>query len=455
MILIITLYNFLIFLAIREIKNIFYIFYILSVAAYAMSLDGVGFQYLWPSHPEWNNYATGLSLYSLIVWALVFTRRFLNTASTAPTLDRALQLMIIARTLQFIVELFMFPSYLIYRNHDIIPLSLIFYVSILVWRNGYKPARFFVIAYGILFSGFFLRTLVYFNVLKFTTLTHYSLHFSFVLEMLFLTMALGDRIRILKDNRDRAARKIISQHEANMLLKDKVTRELEDKVKERTVEIDEKNRALESSNTQLKKQSVEISQINSLLDLDNWKLKNRIKEVLEERLHETTMDYGEFTTIYPDTLSCYRFIESQKWQKGFGCRKCGNEKYFDGSQKFSRRCTRCGYNESVTAFTIFHSLKFPIEKAFYIAYLTVTGKKENTLEELAERLGLALNTVWAFRNKVQSRVDELGQSGNHATLGRWEEVIMTDLPGSHGRSKAKEKRILKPDSQSIPPFPQV
>ncbi|HMJ70774.1 MAG TPA: 7TM diverse intracellular signaling domain-containing protein [Cyclobacteriaceae bacterium] len=461
MIIIISLYNFLIFLAIREIKNIFYIFYILSVAAYAMSLDGVGFQYLWPSHPEWNNYATGLSLYSLIVWALVFTRRFLNTSSNAPALDKALKLMIIARTLQFVIELVFFPNYLIYRNHDIIPLSLIFYTSILVWRNGYKPARFFVIAYGLLFSGFFLRTLVYFNVLQFTTLSHYSLHFSFVFEMLFLTMALGDRVRILKDNRDRAMRNVISQHETNMQLKDKVNRELEAKVKERTVELDHKNSELETSNQRLTKQAREISKINSILDLDNWKLKNRIKEVLEERLHEKAMDYEEFKTLYPDTLSCYRFIETQKWQAGFNCRKCGNEKFFNGSQKFSRRCTRCGYNESVTAFTIFHSLKFPIEKAFYIAYLTVTGKKENTLEDLAGRLDIALNTVWAFRSKVQSRIDELGEHGAHPTTGKWEDVIMTEIPANRTRLKSapdksgsKESRILKAKSQSIPPLPE-
>jgi hypothetical protein len=324
----------------------------------------------------------------------------------------------------------------------------------MVWRNGYKPARFFVIAYGFLFSGFFLRTLVYFNVLEFTTLSHYSLHFSFVLEMLFLTMALGDRVRILKDNRDRALRKIIRQNEANMRLKDKVNRELEDKVRERTIELDQKNHLLEDSNTLLTKQALEISQINSILDLDNWKLKNRIKEVLEERLHEKTMDYEEFMTLYPDALSCYRFIDDLKWQPDFHCRKCGNEKYFKGAQKFARRCTRCGYNESVTAFTIFHSLKFPIEKAFYIAYLTVTGKKENTLEELAQQLDIALNTVWAFRSKVQSRIEDLERRGNTPTAGKWEEVIMTEVPTTHNRVKHKESRIVKPKSQSIPPFPE-
>jgi hypothetical protein len=436
MIIIISLYNFLIFLAIREIKNIYYIIYILSVAAYAMSLDGIGFQYLWPNHPEWNDYAAGITLYSLIVWALIFTRRFLNTKGRASFLDRALQAMIVARTIQFVIELFFFPNLLIYRNHDIIPLSLIFYTAIQVWRNGYKPARFFVIAYGILFVGFFLRTLVHFNVLPFTTISHYSLHFSFVLEMLFLTMALGDRVRILKDNRDRAMRRIIYQHEENMKLKDQVNRELEQKVGERTHELDQKNSELQESNATLVRQSREISQINSMLDLDNWKLKNRIKEVLEERLHETTMSYPEFRTLYPDNLACYRFLEDLKWRSsGFHCRKCGNIRHFAGAQKFSRRCTRCGYNESITAFTIFHSIKFPIEKAFFIAYLTVAGRRELTLEKIGEQLGLGINTVWAFRTKVQQRIQELSEKGSKPTSATWEEVIL--LEGSPLASRAQ------------------
>src|SRR5687768_860393 len=196
MILIISLYNFLVFLAIREIKNVYYIMYILSVAAYAMSYDGIGFQYLWPNHPEWNNYATGFTLYSVIVWGLIFTRRFLRTHSTAPSLDRLLKWTIIVRSVVFVVEFLFFPELLTVRTIEIIPLSVIFYTAIRVWDGGYRPARFFVIAYGILFAGFFIRSLVYFDVLPFTTPLHYSLHISFVLEMLFLTFAMGDRIRI-------------------------------------------------------------------------------------------------------------------------------------------------------------------------------------------------------------------------------------------------------------------
>lgn len=437
MIIIIVLYNLLMFIAIREIKNIFYIMYILSVAAYAMSYDGIGFQYLWPNHPEWNNYAVGFTLYSVILWGLIFTRRFLSTRGNAPTLDKALKWMIVARSVFFVAEVFLFPQLLTFRNIEIIPLSLIFYTGITVWNRGYRPARFFVIAYGVLFAGFFIRAMVYFNVLPFTTPLHYSLHFSFVLEMLFLTFALGDRIRILKDMRDRALKRIIHQHEVNMQLKDKVTRELEHKVNERTTELNDKNSQLEETNLKLARQSQEINQINSMLDLDNWKLKNSIKEVLNERLMEKAMDYKQFQTLYPDGLACYRFLESLKWEKQFHCRKCANEKYFEGAQKFARRCTRCGYNESITAFTIFHSIKFPIEKAFYIAYLSVTGKKDYTLEMLAAQLDLRVNTVWGFKHKVQERIYELEKYGKKPTVSRWEDVILfSEAHPFHHLSKA-------------------
>lgn len=439
MILIITLYNFLVFLAIREIKSIYYIMYILSVAAYALSYDGIGFQYLWPDHPEWNNYAGGITLFSLIVWGLIFTRRFLSTKANSPKLDKLLRLMIIGRSALFVIEFFFYPELLPYRNIEIIPLSLIFYTGISAWRRGYRPARFFVIAYGILFSGFFIRTLVYFNVLPFTTALHYSLHFSFVLEMLFLTFALGDRIRILKDMRDRAMNRIIEQHEVNMQLKDKVNKELEEKVQQRTLALNGKNAELEETNHKLEVQSNEINQINSILDLDNWKLKNSLKEVLSERLLEKTMDYRQFQTLYPDSLACYRFLEIMKWEREYHCRKCGNEKYFEGSQKFARRCTKCGYNESITAFTIFHSIKFPIEKAFYIAYLAVIGKKEHTLEALGNQLEVRLNTVWGFRIKVIDRIRELDDKGKKPHASRWEEVIL--VQDYHPKKQIKTKVI--------------
>jgi two-component system, sensor histidine kinase LadS len=444
MILIIILYNFLVFLAIREIKNLYYIVYLICVTAYAVSLDGIGFQFLWSDYPQLNDYAVGVSLYGVIISALVFTRRFLRTKALIPTLDKFFLGIIAIRTLWFVIALIFFPRLLPYRVPDIIPLSIVFATGIIILRRGYRPARFFVLAYGVLFAGFFLRTLVYFNILRFTTLSHYSLHISFVIEMLLLTFALGDRLRILKAMRDRALKRMIRQNEVNIELKDKVNRELEAKVQKRTVQLHEKNQLLEEMNRKLELQSHEINRMNSILDLDNWKLKNSIKEVISDRLLKKTMDFKQFQTLYPDTLACHRYLESLKWAVEYNCRKCGNEKYFAGSQKFARRCTRCGYNESITAFTIFHSIKFPIEKAFYLAYLGVDGKNEETLEEMAASLSLRINTVWSFKHKVQERLEFLEKRGKRPTIFSWQEIILIqESKLKRGRKSIKLSSPLK------------
>lgn len=208
-----------------------------------------------------------------------------------------------------------------------------------------------------------------------------------------------------------------------MQLKDKVIRELEERVQERTLALGLKNKELEECNQRLVVQANTINKINSLLDLDNWKLKNKIKEVLEEQIHETAMSFEKFKTIYADALSCYRFLENLKWGTGFSCRHCTNEKYFDGAHKFDRRCTRCGYNESITSYTVFHGIKFPIEKAFYIAFVAVVTRKKITLQELSSMLDLRINTVWGFKRKLTSRIAELKRNVSKTSASRWEEVV--------------------------------
>jgi hypothetical protein len=412
MILIISLYNLLVYLAIREVKYIYYICYLLSVAGYALGLDGIGFQYVWPQHPAWNDYATGLFLLSLIIWSLLFTRKFLNTAENAPVLHRLLGGMAIARVLWFLVCLLFFPGLLTYRNLDVVPFLLIFFTAIYVWRHGYKPARFFVIAYGMLFAGFLLRTLVYFNLLPFTIGSHYSLHFSFVLEMLFLTFALGDRIRILKDEQDRSLRSLIGQKEENLRLQSKVNRELEAKVRERTRELDQKNQ-------ELAVQAEEIRRINSLLDRDNWQLKNNIREIKQESVFAREMPYAEFRQIFADDAACYRYLDKLKWQPGYACRKCSHDHYFESTRLFSRRCTRCGYDESVTAHTVFQGLKFPVVKAFYLVYLELHFPKRHTLDELSVALELRRNTVWSFRKRIQNLISQNGESDLIVNRNNW------------------------------------
>ncbi|MFY0601391.1 MAG: receptor [Cyclobacteriaceae bacterium] len=395
MILIISLYNILIFWAIKEIRYLYYTSYILSVGVFAMSVDGVGYQYLWPNAPQWNQMAHGIALFLLIFWAILFSKKFLNMKIRAPRIDKVLSMVLVARVLWFLSALFFDQDLFQYRSVEIIPLVVIFIGSIAVYMRGYKPARFFIVAYGILFLGFIAKSLLMLSIIPFYITSYYSLHLAFVLEMLFLSFALSDRVRILKDNRDRAHRRIVIQHEQSSRLKDRLNSRLESQIAERTSELREKNEELE-------KQKREISEINSLLDLDNFRLMNDIKVIQKERLLNNELSYAEFQNIFSGEEELLEILSEFKWGEGYKCVKCENTNFSSGSVRNSRRCTKCGYQESPTTNTLFHNIRFPLDKAFYIFYESM-NKDQYSLTELSDMLSIRKSTVWSFKKKIHAK----------------------------------------------------
>jgi hypothetical protein len=409
MIIIISLYNLLIYLAIREIKYVYYTFYILSVGFYALCIDGIAYQYIWPEQPKWNQLAYGVALYSIILWSSIFSIKFLNTKIRSPKLHKLIIGVLVARSSLFLYALLFDQALFRFRNLEIILLSLIFVSSILVYRRGYKPARFFVVAYGILFLGFLVRALINWSVIPFNTFNYYSLHIGFILEMLFLTFALSDRVRILKSNRDRALKRIVSQHEQNVKVINRINRGLEKKVEERTRDLNIKNLELEETNEQINKQSREIAEINSMLDLDNWRLKNNIRKIQRERLLNKNLNFNEFTDIFDTKEHCLEILAAFKWKDGYECQKCNNQKYHLNESNLARRCTKCGYNESPMAFTIFKGIKFDLPKAFFIVYSRLSEDRF-TLNELSDLMDMRRNTIWEFKKKVEDEIEDNGKA---------------------------------------------
>jgi len=121
------------------------------------------------------------------------------------------------------------------------------------------------------------------------------------------------------------------------------------------------------------------------------------KELSQERLEE----------LFTSDEKCLEFLADLKWKDGFACRKCGNENYCPGKTPHSRRCTKCKTEESSTAGTIFHNCKFPVSKAFYIAYNVCKGKEDLSTYEYARRLSLRQMTCWNFKTKIQQALQQM------------------------------------------------
>jgi hypothetical protein len=111
--------------------------------------------------------------------------------------------------------------------------------------------------------------------------------------------------------------------------------------------------------------------------------------------------------LFASDEKCYEFLAELKWSNGFICKKCGNANYCPGKTSYSRRCTKCKTEESAAAGTIFHNCKFPVSKAFYIAYNVCKGKEDLSTYEYARRLSLRQMTCWNFKTKIQHALKQI------------------------------------------------
>lgn len=113
------------------------------------------------------------------------------------------------------------------------------------------------------------------------------------------------------------------------------------------------------------------------------------------------MSQTKFSRRFKSEESCKRYLFKIKWQNGFTCKRCGNNKYWQGRTEFHLRCTSCGYDESITAHTIFHKLQMPLLKAFTIVFYVTVFKKGISCRNLSKIVDVSQKSVWFFKRKIQ------------------------------------------------------
>lgn len=435
MILVFSLYNLLMYAAVRESHYILYVLYLVSIGLYEMSADGIGYQYLWPSAPVWNQYAVGFAQYAASCLSLFFTVSLLHLKESHRSLFKIALGAFWVRTLFLVLSLTFFTDWFTFKPIEFIPLGAAFYIGIRCLLKGYRYARFIVVGYSFLFFGIITKLLLYFgfNWMPYGQLSHYSLGFSFIMEMIFLSFAISDKIRLLRVEKAEAQEKIIEQLQVNQQLKDTLNQELEEQVRIKTSElveksdhIEEQNRQLAKANEQLAQQASEIAAMNALLARDNVQLKHDVAEVKEARILSKEVNFEEFSAMYPDDESCLKFLAHIKWNGKYMCRKCGHEHYSPGRSLYSRRCSRCGYDESVTAYTLLQNTRLPINKAFYMIFLVYSSKGSISSHKLSEILAIRQSTCWSYSSKIKKAIKEKRKNGVNGHLEGWDSILLEE-----------------------------
>jgi len=150
----------------------------------------------------------------------------------------------------------------------------------------------------------------------------------------------------------------------------------------------------------------------------------------------------EFQEQFPDNDSCQNYLAEMKWPDGFKCERCGHSRYCAGKLAHTRQCTKCKYQATPTSGTLFHKVKFPLLKAFYIVFYMGTSKKGIASTELSRKLGLRQKTCWLFQQKVMKA---MASSGKYPLIGKVEvdeTVVGQQEEGVVGRQNNRKKQVV-------------
>lgn len=119
----------------------------------------------------------------------------------------------------------------------------------------------------------------------------------------------------------------------------------------------------------------------------------------------TDISEDVFLEKFSTQESCLLYLSQLKWGATYTCKKCSHTNYCEGKTPFSRRCTRCKHDESPTVGTLFEGCRFPLPKAFYIAYI-VCHHKSISLDQISEKIQLRKMTCWSFKKKLLDCVSQ-------------------------------------------------
>lgn len=150
----------------------------------------------------------------------------------------------------------------------------------------------------------------------------------------------------------------------------------------------------------------------------------------------------EFSKRFNSDNKCKEYLANIKWKQGFVCRKC-NHTASQIRKDFSRTCNKCSDTESPSANTLFHKVKFGLQKAFYICFEMATTTKSLSASYMAVRLDITEKTARLFMHKVRESMKSSEENPMDGNVQVDEFVIGGKEEGKIGRSyDSKKKKVV-------------
>ena len=241
-------YNTFLLLSLREKSYLYYVLFVIGFLVHELSFRGFANQYLWPNQ-DWGRFAGLLAAFALVA-ALKFTHIFLETKSHVPKVHKVITLLLVMWGVLIILTPFVSHSFAIKKIELLVLLSVVtmLVAGFATWRQEYYAARYYLLAWLIFIITVIIVDLSRLGFLPSNTLTEYGYQMGGILLVLLLSLALADRINILKTDKEKAQIEALKASQENERLIREQTVVLEKQVVERTKELVIAREKAESAN---------------------------------------------------------------------------------------------------------------------------------------------------------------------------------------------------------------
>lgn len=259
-ILIIALYNLLVFLTARGVGFVYIFFYSVGVVMIEAGLRGAAFAFVWPEATTWTDRSILIGIMGCTLFGNLFVDQVLLVRQTWPRLARVLRTLALLSALNMVLTFFLPYKQMILLCLLLVAISSPTTLTALVLRSrqGYTPALYTLVGAMVFILSAFVMIFSKLGWLPRNPVTENLVYFGAVFQLLLFSLSLADRLNVDRKLREEAQLKAAASQQELLGVQLKINEDLDRRVRERTDE-------LEAVNTKLQ----ELSTTDSLTGLRN------------------------------------------------------------------------------------------------------------------------------------------------------------------------------------------
>ena len=148
----------------------------------------------------------------------------------------------------------------------------------------------------------------------------------------------------------------------------------------------------------------------------------------------------EFEERFSTEKACRNYLFQLRWPNGFRCPRCSNQKAWPISA-VQYQCTKCNYQVSVIAGTLFHGTHYPLTIWFRTIWWLTGQKNGASALGLKRMLGFSYPTAWAWLHKLRRAMVTPGRNSLWGIIEADETYIGGKKTGKRGRG-AESKALV-------------